>query len=72
MACQRSRALAEKTAQVAADAEKAIAAERRIPPHIPTEDVVKVIVKRDDAEAVLRALAKQLGFRLVLSHKKVA
>ena len=69
---ERSRALAEKTAQVAADAEKAIAAERRIPPHIPTEDVVKVITKRDDAEQVLRALAKQLGYRLVLAHKKVA
>ena len=69
---ERSRALAEKTAQVAADAEKAIAAERRIPPHIPTEDVVKVIVERDDAEAVLRALAKALGFRLVLAHAKKA
>ena len=69
---ERSRALAEKTAQVAADAEKAIAAERRIPPHIPTEDVVEVIAKRDDAQDILRALAKNLGYRIVLAHAKKA
>ena len=65
---ERSRALAEKSEQAEAAALAAIAAERRIPPHVPTEDVVKVIVERDDAEAVLRTLAKAMGFRVVLAH----
>ena len=69
---ERSRALAEQSEQAEAAAMAAIAAERRIPPEIATEDVVKVITKRDDAQDILRALAKQLGYRLVLAHKKVA
>ena len=69
---ERSRALAEKSEQAEAAAMAAIAAERRIPPEITTEEVVTVVAKRDDAEAVLRALAKQLGFRLVLAHAKKA
>lgn len=69
---ERSRYLAEKSEQAEAAALAAIAAERRIPPQIATEEVVTVITKRDDAEQVLRALAKAMGFRLVLAHKKVA
>ena len=69
---ERARVLAEKSAQAETAALAAIAAERRIPPEIATEEVVTVITKRDDAEQVLRALAKQLGFRVVLAHKKAA
>ena len=69
---ERARVLAEKSEQAEAAALAAIAAERRIPPQITTEEVVTVVAKRDDAEAVLRALAKQLGFRVVLANKKAA
>ena len=63
---ERSSLLAEKTASICAEAEKAI------PSEIDTAGMVEVISKRDDAQDVLRALAKQLGYRLVLSHKKAA
>ena len=68
---ERARVLAEKSEQAEAAALAAIAAERRIPSEIYTDDAVSVIAKRNDAEQVLRALAKQLGYRVVLVHKKV-
>ena len=63
---ERSRVLAEKTASICAEAEKTI------PSEIDTAGMVEVVAKRDDAQDILRALAKQLGYRLVLSHKKAA
>ncbi|MBK7179653.1 MAG: hypothetical protein IPH82_21150 [Chloroflexi bacterium] len=62
---ERSRQLAERTAQICAEAEK------QIPVEISTEEMVEVVAKRDDAETILRTLAKQLGYRVVLVHKKV-
>ena len=62
---ERSRVLAERTAQICAEAEK------EIPVEISTDDMIEIISKRDDAKQILRDLAKAMGFRLVLAHKKV-